>query len=258
MTTHDKIDSTRSARSMGRLASAFYLLTAITFGTGQVLVLSKIVVRGNIVATVNNILTHESLLRVGFAFDIAAIACSIAFTVLLYALFKAVNQTLSLAAAFFHLLGLSMPTFGSFLLLAPFIVLRGSHYSSAFNSLQRQALAYLFLELNPQAWNVVFIIFFGVYCVLIGYLIVQSIFLPWLIGVLMMLAGLGYLTVLYAPLARSLHPYNLVPAAVGELSLMLWLLVFGVNADRWNEQAQRTSVTQLPKPINEANVLDFV
>lgn len=100
-----------------------------------------------------------------------------------------------------------------------------------------QALAYVFLELNAQAWNA-FLVFFGFYCVLIGYLVFRSIFLPRLLGLLMACAGLGYLTFLYPPLAARLSPYNLAPAALGELSLMLWLLAVGVNVPRWNDQSR--------------------
>jgi hypothetical protein len=53
----------------------------------------------------------------------------------------------------------------------------------------------------------------------------------------MAVAGLGYLTLLSKPLATYLSPYNLAPAALGETSLMLWLLVIGVNVQRWKEQA---------------------
>jgi hypothetical protein len=79
--------------------------------------------------------------------------------------------------------------------------------------------------------------FFGIYCVLIGYLIFRSTFLPRIVGALMACAGLGYLTLLYAPLADYLHPYNLAPGALGESSLMLWLLIVGVNVERWKERA---------------------
>ena len=72
---------------------------------------------------------------------------------------------------------------------------------------------------------------------LVGYLIFSSTFLPRIIGVLEVLAGFGYLTLLWRPLAHYLYPYNLALAGPGEISLMLWLLVKGVNEQRWKEQA---------------------
>ena len=80
-------------------------------------------------------------------------------------------------------------------------------------------------------------VFFGVYCLLIGYLIFRSAFLSRILGVLMALAGLGWLTFLSPPLANRLSPYNLVLGFLAELALMLWLLARGVNVQRWKEQA---------------------
>jgi hypothetical protein len=99
-----------------------------------------------------------------------------------------------------------------------------------------QALAFMFLKLNTQTANICLVIF-GFYDLLIGYLIYRSTFLPRFLGVLMALAGLGWLTFLYPPLAHSLSPYVLVLGFLAELLLMLWLLVKGVNVQRWKEQA---------------------
>ena len=99
-----------------------------------------------------------------------------------------------------------------------------------------RALALMFLELNALAGNIC-VVFFGVYCLLIGYLIFRSAFLPRILGVLMALAGLGWLTFLSPPFANHLSPYNLILGFLAELSLCLWLLVMGVNVQRWKEQA---------------------
>ena len=80
-------------------------------------------------------------------------------------------------------------------------------------------------------------VFDGFYCLLIGYLIFRSTFLPRILGVLMAIAGLGWLTYLSPPLAKSLSPYNLAFGILGQESLMLWLFVMGVNEQRWKEQA---------------------
>jgi hypothetical protein len=78
-------------------------------------------------------------------------------------------------------------------------------------------------------------VFFGFWCVLVGYLIFKSTFLPRMIGVLEVLAGLGYLTLLWRPLAHYLYPYNLALAGPGEVSLLLWLLVKGLHVGNWKE-----------------------
>ncbi|HMG72660.1 MAG TPA: DUF4386 domain-containing protein [Pyrinomonadaceae bacterium] len=81
------------------------------------------------------------------------------------------------------------------------------------------------------------LVFFGFYCLLIGYLIFRSTFLPRILGVLMVFAGLGWLTFLSPPLADSLSPYIFIPGLLGEGALTLWLLIMGVNVQRWKEQA---------------------
>jgi hypothetical protein len=88
--------------------------------------------------------------------------------------------------------------------------------------------------LYGEGVNICFV-FFGVYCVLIGYLVFRSEFLPKALGVLMVLAGMGWLTFLSPPLANDLLPYTLILGFLAELALMLWLLVMGVNVARWKQ-----------------------
>jgi hypothetical protein len=225
----------KSPRFLARMAGVFYVLTALTSVIGESFIPGRLVVPGNAAATANNILAHRHLFELGFASLLIAVVFSIALTVLFYELFKPVNRIISLTAAFIHLVGLSILAFSSLLLLAPLVVLSGK-YLVVFKVEQLQALAYMFLQLNIQAWNA-FIAFFGCYCVLIGYLIFRSAFMPRIIGALMIFAGIGYLTFLLPSLSSYLSPYNLVPAAFGELSLMIWLLAMGVNNQRWKEQA---------------------
>ncbi len=113
----------------------------------------------------------------------------------------------------------------------------GAQYLSVFKVEQLQALALMFLKLNVQTTQIG-LVFFGFYCLLIGYLIFRSTFLPRILGALMVVAGLGWLTFLSPPLAKSLSPYVLAPGIVGEGLLTVWLLVKGVNVQRWNEQAE--------------------
>lgn len=82
------------------------------------------------------------------------------------------------------------------------------------------------------------LVFFGVYCLLIAYLIYRSTFLPRILAVLMAIGGIGWLTFLVPKFAQSLFPYNMFPGIFGETILTLWLLVRGVNAARWVEQQE--------------------
>jgi hypothetical protein len=218
-----------------RITGGVYWLYFLTAVFGEFFLRGR-VVSGDPAATANNILAHQTLFRLGLAIGLIATACYIAVTALLYDLFKPVNRSLSLLAAFFSLVGCAIQAFGSVFRLAPLFVLEGSHYLSVFKEEQLRALALMSLELNTQAAHI-YLVIFGFYCLLIGYLIFKSAFLPRILGVLMALAGLGWLTFLSPPLANYLSPYILVLGFLAELAVCLWLLVRGVNVQRWKEQA---------------------
>jgi uncharacterized protein DUF4386 len=225
-----------SPRFKARMAGVFYLLMALTGGLAQ-FVGRRLVVSDDAAATAANILAHAPLFRLSFAADLLVVALYIAVTALFYDLFKPVNRSLSLLAAFFSLVGCAIQAFACLFYVAPFVVLGGGQYLSVFKVEQLPALALMFLKLYSQAYSVA-LVFFGFYCLQIGYLIFKSTFLPRILGVLMAFAGLGWLTFLSPPLAKYLYPHIVLAlAALGEGSLMLWLLVIGVNADRWKEQA---------------------
>src|ERR1700675_3293707 len=120
----------------------------------------------------------------------------VAVTLLFYAIFRPVNRSLSLLAASVNLVALT------------------------FEALQRVNIGF---------------VFHGFYCLLIGYLIFRSSFLPRILGGPMAFAGLCWLTFLSPPLANYLSPYNLASGLLGEGLVMLWLLVMGVNVQRWQE-----------------------
>jgi Domain of unknown function (DUF4386) len=224
-----------SPRLKARAAGAFYLLT---FLSGGLVLFARggLVVNGDAAATATNILAHEPLFRLGFAADLIVVAAYVAVTALFYELFKPVNRSVSLLAACFSLVGCAIQASACFFQLAPLVVLGNARYLSVFNADQLQALALLSLKLGAQAFNIPFA-FFGCYCLLIGYLILQSTFLPRILGALMIFGGCGWLTFLSPPLAAYLFPYILAPGVLGEASLTLWLLVMGVNVQRWKEQA---------------------
>jgi hypothetical protein len=226
-----------SPRFKARMAGVFQLLEALTATFGQVVVLGWLVVSGNAAATAANILGHERLFWLGFASSLIGVAFHIAWALLMYELLKPVNRSLSLLAAFVILVGCAIQALTSLLYLAPLLILQGGRSLSAFTAEQLQALALMFLKLNAYAFNID-LVFFGLWCVLTGYLIFRSTFLPRILGVLLAISGLGFVTYLYPPLAYHLFmPYIAAASALGEIPLELWLIVMGVNAQRWKEQA---------------------
>ncbi len=225
----------RAPRPRVRVTSVVYLLYFLTVMSAEFFV-KGIVVPGNAAATANNILAHESLFRVGFAINLIATALYIAVTALFYDLFKPVNRSLSLLAAFFSLVGCAIQALSYVFYLAPFVLLGGAQYLSVFKVEQLQALVLMLLKLRSQAEQID-LVFFGFFDLLIGCLILRSTFLPRILGAPMALAGLGWIIFLAPPLANYLSHYILPLGFLAELLLMLWLLVMGVNVQRWQEQA---------------------
>jgi hypothetical protein len=192
------------------------------------------------VDTATNILTHESLFRLGFAVYLIEMACQVAVTVLFYDLLKPAGRSVSLLAACLSFVGIAVKTFSRLFYIAPLLVLGGASYLSVFNAEQLQALSLLLLKVNDQG-AAIGLVFFGFYAVLKGYLIIKSTFLPRILGALAVLAGLGLLCFLHMPLGYRLFPYIALLGLLGAVPQILWLLVVGVNEQRWKEQASATT-----------------
>lgn len=219
-----------------RMAGVFQLLEGLTSTSGQVIILGRLVVTGSAVATATNIVGHQRLYWFGFASSIVGVGFHIAWAFLMYELLRPVNKSVSSLAAFVILVGCGIQAVSGLLYLAPLLILQGGSSLSAFTAQQVQALALMFLKLNAYAFDT-YLAFFGFWCILIGYLIFKSTFLPRVLGVLLTISGLGWAIFLVPPVAHRLFPVIAAASALGELPLELWLIVMGVNAQRWKEQA---------------------
>src|SRR5436190_690648 len=225
-----------SPRTKARITGVFYLLTILSGIFAQGFVSGKLVVDGDAAATVTNILAHKGLFQLGFAVYLIEMACQIAMTALFYELLRPAGRSVSLLAAFLGLAGCVIKTFSRVFFIAPLFVLGGAHYLSVFSAEQLQALALLFLKVNDKGAATA-LVFFGFYALLTGYLIMSSTFLLRLMGVVSVFGGLGWLSFLYLPLGYRLFPYIAAFGLLGAVALIVWLLVFGVNEQRWKEQA---------------------
>lgn len=154
-------------------------------------------------AVSDEVFVGQGRLLVFDAVNLIAYAFYVALTLLFYYMFRPVNRNLSLLAAIFSLVGCANDVLNLF---------------------------------NLAPYKISSLAFFGPYCLLIGYLIFRSTFLPRVLGVLMALAGVGWLIVL-SPRASQLSTHLEILGFVAEASLMLWLIVKGVNILRWKEQA---------------------
>jgi hypothetical protein len=227
-----------SPRFLARMIFILAVLEGQAHVWGQLRIPGRLVVSTDAAATAANILANESLFRFSLVLTVLAVAFNIARTVLNYVLFRPVGKTISLLMAFFGLMAIALQAASILPELPVLTMLKNGKDFGAFNTEQLQSLVLLLFKWNGQASNL-YLAFFGFCCMLGGYVICKSIFLPRILGVLLAMAGVGYSTYLWPPLANYLYPYNLA-LGIGELLLGLWLLIFAVNAQRWKEQARAT------------------
>jgi hypothetical protein len=223
-----------------RAAGFFWLMTILT-GMFAFLIGGRLVVPGDAATTATNIMANETLYRLSFAANLVATACYLTVTLLIYVLLKPVNRHISLLGAFFSLTGCATAGVSSLLYLAPIGILGSTKYLSVFSVEQLQALALTFVTLSLQV-NDIGLVFFGLHVLTVGYLIRRSTFLPRILGALLAVTGVCYLTNSFAdflslPFKAYLLPFVAAGGLLGEGSLTVWLLVKGVNIERWKEQA---------------------
>jgi hypothetical protein len=223
-------------RARARTAGVCYVLEGAASAFGALHVVSEVTVSGNAAATAANVVTRQPLMWLGFALALVAVTCHIIYAVLFCELFRPVSRTLSLLALAVSVVAAAIQAGAALLQAAPLLIVRSGGYLNAFTVTQRDALTLAFLKLNMQAFDI-YLVFFGIWLAMIGYLIVRSTFIPTIIGVLAGCAGLCYLVLLAPPLASYLYPYYLAPDVIGEPVLLLWLLVVGLDPDRWHQES---------------------
>jgi hypothetical protein len=243
-----------SPRRLARIAGALYLINILGGAYAITIVPAMLVVDGNLAATAHNIQTHELLYRSGLAAHLVVTTTNVPLAVIFYELFKVVNQRLALLDAFFILVATAIEAAGLLNQFTPLVLLGNSPYASALSPSQLQALASLPGDLASIDYTI-HTVFFGLDILVFAYLVLHSAFLPRTIGVLLVIDGLAYLcysfTDILAPAAAArLVPWIQLLALVGEGSLCLWLLVVGINSDRWNQQAR--AAIQLQSRQSEA------
>jgi hypothetical protein len=232
-----------SPQPYARIGGILYLFIIVAALFGEVFVRGRLIVPGAAAATAKNILGSETLFRVGLAGEMLTCVCDIALAMILYVLLKPVSRNLALLAAFFRLTFVGIYSVAKLFEIAALVVLSRADYLKAFEPQQLHALAYMSLSVHGYGYGAS-LLFFGFCCVLFGYLIHKSEYLPGVIGVLLVIGGLGYvvfsLAQILAPAfaARLLFPWLLLPAFPAELGLCVWLIVKGVNVPKWEKRAK--------------------
>lgn len=237
MMRHEELDP----KTYARIGGILYLVIIAAGLFGEVGVRQRLVVSGNPAVTAANVLASEGLWRLGVAGDLLMHVCDIPLMLIFYVLLKPVSKYLALLAVLFTLAQTaSLIAFKLNPLIALFF-LGDARYLDSFAPAQRQALMYVFIKADEYGFGVG-LIFFGCSCLVLGYLIWRSSYLPRTIGALMQVGGVCYLVNSFAlvaapKVAAALFPAVLVPSFIAELSLCLWLLIKGVDVQKWRERA---------------------
>ncbi|MEJ2482119.1 MAG: DUF4386 domain-containing protein [Gemmatimonadota bacterium] len=228
-----------SPRAYARVAGALYLVI-IAFGIfSEVIVRSGLIVWGDPATTAENIRASTALFRLGFVADSVMLLCDVTVAVLLFVLLKPVDSTLSRIAMAFRLTQTAVVALNLLNYHAALLLLGGTGTASGIDTALLPSLAYLFLDLHRHGYDLGLLLF-GIHCLLLGYLVYRSTFLPKTLGVLVMAGGLVYLTGSYLRFLAPGHVSTFVPIyavpLVAEVALSLWLLFRGIDVEKWREK----------------------
>jgi hypothetical protein len=225
-----------------RIGGALYLML-IGFGIVGQVVKEKVIVSNDAAATAANLISMETLWRFGIVCEFLALICVIALAMIYFVLLRPVSKELNLLATFLRLIGIAVESVAALNLATALFPLGNAAYLKAFTPEQLYALASLAIKSHNYGYTLA-LLFFGFTFLFHGYLIFKSGFLPKVLGLMIQLGGFCYLTnslvfFLAPSISGSLFPWILLPCFVAELSLALWLLVKGINVQRWKELAAR-------------------
>lgn len=221
-----------------RAAGVLYLIIIVLGLFAELFVRGALVSTGDAAATAGNILAAEGLFRTGFLADSVMFLCDVVLAALLFVLLKPVNRTLALVALFFRLTQTAVIALNLLNYHAVILLLKDPGHAAGLGAAPLHSLTSLFLDLHSHGYDLGLILF-GAHCLVLGYLIARSGYLPRALGYLVMAAGVTYLVgsytrFLFPDLVEAVQPIYAV-AIVSELSLCLWLLFKGVNRQRWRE-----------------------
>jgi len=224
---------------LARVAGFLYLIANLFAPFTLLYLPSRFIVRGDAAATASNIMASESLFRFGIVLNLFTFIGQIFLVLALYQLLKVVNKNMASLMVIFSLAAVPIAMLNELNNLAVLQFLNNADYLKVFQNDQLQALAYLFLRLHSQGFLIAQI-FWGLWLFPMGYLVFKSGFLPRIIGVLLMIGCFGYVIESFA----AFLGYNvsiIFYTGWGELLLLLWLLIKGVNVEEWHKRAAESA-----------------
>ena len=216
-----------------RIAGVFYLLVAICGGFAELYVREHTVVQGGAAETARNILASEQLFRIAFTADLVMVTSYLLLGLTLYVLLEGVDKNIARLMVAFNVIGVPIMGLNMLNHFASLYVSSGAAYLSVFSVEQLNALALFFLDLHNYGYTIAQVST-GAWLLPLGYLVYKSGYFPKILGILLIVAGVGYLVDLFAQFllpnyADLIEIVALTPAAVGEFLFLFWLLVKGTK-----------------------------
>ena len=232
-------------KKTARIAGIWYLMFAL--GPFYLLyVPSQTIVRNDAAATSARVLSHETLFRFGLLAETLGGVVFIGLALALYRLFEDVDRHRARQMVGLVLVSAALILVGVVFNATALIVFRGGDAFAAFDQHTREAIGMLFIRLHGQS-NGVNEMFWGLWLLPFGWLVVRSRFLPRWLGYWLLLDGICWVVVavtgFLAPAYNDVLFHAFQPAFLAELAILLWLLIVGAKENALASDAG----TSLPK-----------
>ncbi|MEQ8834138.1 MAG: DUF4386 domain-containing protein [Miltoncostaeaceae bacterium] len=245
---HDAVGARpgRSPRSLARLAGLLYLVIVVAGLFAELVVRGSLVEPGDAAATAQNILADATLFRLGFVADLVMVLADIGVAILFYVLLKPVNHGLALLALVLRLMMDAVLAANLMNHLGALLLLDAAGPLATVDPAGRAAQALMALESHRYGYLVA-LVFFGLHVAVLGWLFARSTFLPRILGILLGIAGAGYLLdsfswFLIPGYDGGLTPVALAPVLVAEIAVVGWLLAKGLDEERWLARAREAAL----------------
>ena len=225
-----------SNKNLARIAGLCYLIVIATGLFSEVFVRQELRVSNDALTTAYNIKNNEMLFRFGFVADLINFVIGIPTVLIIYHFFKKSNKILLQVALSLVIIQTAIIAVNLLNQISPLLLLSNDTYLNTFQDSQLATLSLLSLNIQSQGYAIG-LVFFGFYCILIGFVIYKTNAIPRIIGVLYAIAGLCYLInsftmFLSKGFSNPMFIYLAIPIFIGELSVCLWLLIKGIDTSK--------------------------
>ena len=225
-----------SNNNLARIAGFCYLIVIATGLFSEVFVRQALRVSNDALTTAHNIQTNEMLFRWGFVADLINFVVGIPTILIIYHFFKKSNKIILQIALALVIIQTAIIAVNLLNQITPLLLLSNDTYLNTFQQSQLATLSLLSLNIQSQGYAIG-LVFFGFYCIIIGFVIYKTNAIPRIIGVLYAIAGLCYLInsftmFLSKGFANPMFIYLAIPIFIGELSVCLWLLIKGIDTTK--------------------------